>query len=146
MYLISQIKCKSHHIRSNLDIFRYGKVHVTLFLLGLCKLFNIANAEKKQHTWSKPAVFFSKPTKSRKSRSHSSRPSKKTGSPKTPKKRSASAKSTKDEVDILSPAAMENVYYISHNAVDCLEFRGFGWPHSKKKRKKKKGTKRKKKK
>nr|XP_046235452.1 small lysine-rich protein 1 [Scatophagus argus] len=86
------------------------------------------------------------PTKSRKSRSHSSRPAKKSGSPKTPKKRSTSAKSTKTEVDILSPAAMENVYYISHNAVDCLEFRGFGWPHSKKKKKKKKGTKRKKKK
>uniref|UniRef100_A0A673XMB1 Uncharacterized protein n=1 Tax=Salmo trutta TaxID=8032 RepID=A0A673XMB1_SALTR len=32
------------------------------------------------------------------------------------------------EEDILSPAAMQNVYYISHNAVDCLEFRGFGWP------------------
>ncbi|CAK6949853.1 small lysine-rich protein 1 [Scomber scombrus] len=87
------------------------------------------------------------PTKSRKSRSHSSRPAKKSGSPKTPKKRSSSAKSTKKEVDILSPAAMENVYYISHNAVDCLEFRGFGWPKSKNKNKKKKnGTKRKKKK
>ncbi|KAM8739946.1 small lysine-rich protein 1 [Acanthopagrus schlegelii] len=84
------------------------------------------------------------PTKSRKSRSHSSRPAKKTGGPKTPKKRSASAKTTKTKVDILSPAAMENVYYIAHNAVDCLEFRGFGWPHSNKK-KKKKGTKRKKK-
>ncbi|KAL7370429.1 hypothetical protein ABVT39_000442 [Epinephelus coioides] len=85
------------------------------------------------------------PTKIKKSRSQSSRPAKKTGSPKTPKKKSSSAKSTKTEVDILSPAAMENVYYISHNAVDCLEFRGFGWPHSNKK-KKKKGTKRKKKK
>ncbi|XP_018543037.1 small lysine-rich protein 1 [Lates calcarifer] len=85
------------------------------------------------------------PTKSKKSRSQSSRPAKKTGSPKTPKKKSSSAKSTKTEVDILSPAAMENVYYIAHNAVDCLEFRGFGWPSSNKK-KKKKGTKRKKKK
>ncbi|XP_034530018.1 small lysine-rich protein 1 [Notolabrus celidotus] len=87
---------------------------------------------------------FSMPPKSRKSRSHSSRPAKKTGAPKTPKKRSSSAKSTKTEVDILSPAAMENIYYISHNAVDCLEFRGFGRPHSN--NKKKKGTKKKKKK
>ncbi|XP_029317623.1 small lysine-rich protein 1 [Cottoperca gobio] len=79
-----------------------------------------------------------------KSRSHSSSPAKKTGGPKTPQKRSSSAKPTKKEVDILSPAAMENIYYISHNAVDCLEFRGFGWPNSKKK-KKKKGTKPKKK-
>nr|XP_019947900.1 PREDICTED: small lysine-rich protein 1 [Paralichthys olivaceus] len=87
------------------------------------------------------------PTKSRKSRSHSSRPAKKTGGLKTPKKRSSSAKTTKTEGDILSPAARENVYYISHNAVDCLGFRGFGWPNANKKKKgKKKGTKRKKKK
>uniref|UniRef100_UPI0009B45C0F small lysine-rich protein 1 n=1 Tax=Monopterus albus TaxID=43700 RepID=UPI0009B45C0F len=79
----------------------------------------------------------SKPTKSKKLKSN--RP---TGSSKTPKNRS-SAKSTKKEVDILSPAAMENVYYISHNAVECLECRGFGWPNANKK--KKKGTKQKKK-
>ncbi|XP_068443117.1 small lysine-rich protein 1 [Clinocottus analis] len=83
------------------------------------------------------------PTKSRKSRSHSSRPAKKTGSPKTPQKTSSSAKSTKTEVDLLSPAAMENLYYISHNAADCLKFRGFGWSNS---NKKKKGKKQKKKK
>uniref|UniRef100_A0A3Q3VW02 Uncharacterized protein n=1 Tax=Mola mola TaxID=94237 RepID=A0A3Q3VW02_MOLML len=76
----------------------------------------------------------------KKSRSHSLRPAKKTGKTKTNKKRSSSAKSTKVEVDILSPAARENVYYISHNAMDCLGFRGFGWPHSKNK---KKGTKKK---
>ncbi|XP_035471426.1 small lysine-rich protein 1 isoform X2 [Scophthalmus maximus] len=86
------------------------------------------------------------PTKSRKTRTHSSRPAKKTGSPKTQKKRSSSnAKPNKTEVDILSPAAMENVYYIAHNAGDCLKFRGFGWPKANK-TKKKKGTKRKKKK
>ncbi|XP_032361088.1 small lysine-rich protein 1 [Etheostoma spectabile] len=85
------------------------------------------------------------PTKSRKSRSHISSPAKKSGSQKAPQKTSSSAKSPKTEVDILSPAAMENVYYISHNAVDCLVFRGFGWQNSNKK-KKKKGTKRKKKK
>uniref|UniRef100_A0A8C1EB89 Small lysine rich protein 1 n=2 Tax=Cyprinus carpio TaxID=7962 RepID=A0A8C1EB89_CYPCA len=52
-------------------------------------------------------------------------------------KRSVSAKFTKTDVDILSPAAMENVYYISHNAVDCLEFRGFGWTGATKKKGKK---------
>uniref|UniRef100_A0A3Q3IX96 Small lysine rich protein 1 n=1 Tax=Monopterus albus TaxID=43700 RepID=A0A3Q3IX96_MONAL len=62
---------------------------------------------------------------------------------KMPKNNRSSAKSTKKEVDILSPAAMENVYYISHNAVECLECRGFGWPNANKK--KKKGTKQKKK-
>ncbi|XP_036373393.1 small lysine-rich protein 1 [Megalops cyprinoides] len=70
-----------------------------------------------------------------KSRSHSARPVKK-GKRKRSSKRSSSAKSAKREVDIFSPAAMENVYYISHNAVDCLEFRGFAWPESKKKGKK----------
>uniref|UniRef100_A0A672ZMB9 Small lysine rich protein 1 n=1 Tax=Sphaeramia orbicularis TaxID=375764 RepID=A0A672ZMB9_9TELE len=60
-------------------------------------------------------------------------------------KRSTSAKSTKKEVDIFSPAAMENLYYISHNAVDCLEFRGFGQPNSKKKKKKSKRVKKNKK-
>ncbi|XP_034719532.1 small lysine-rich protein 1 isoform X2 [Etheostoma cragini] len=86
------------------------------------------------------------PTKSRKSKSHSSSPAKKSGGPKAPQKTSSCAKPPKTEVDILSPAAMENLYYISHNAVDCLVFRGFGWPNSNKKKKKKKGTKRKKKK
>ncbi|XP_071389734.1 small lysine-rich protein 1 [Centroberyx affinis] len=88
-------------------------------------------------------MFHSKPTKARRSRSHSARPAKKTERRRSSKKRSSSAKSTKTDVDILSPAAMENAYYISHNAVDCLEFRGFGWPNSNKKKKRKKGTKRK---
>ncbi|KAK2858883.1 hypothetical protein Q5P01_003503 [Channa striata] len=81
------------------------------------------------------------PTKSKKSRPNKSRLAKKAGNQKASKNTSGSAKT---EVDLLSPAAMENVYYISHNAVDCLQFRGFGWPNSTKK-KKKKGTKRKKK-
>ncbi|XP_034262985.1 small lysine-rich protein 1 [Pantherophis guttatus] len=42
------------------------------------------------------------------------------------------------EVDILSPAAMLNLYYIAHNAAACLEFRGFQWPGSLKKKGKKK--------
>ncbi|XP_029486010.1 small lysine-rich protein 1 isoform X2 [Oncorhynchus nerka] len=71
-------------------------------------------------------------TKSRKSRSK--RPVKKAERRRSSKKRSVSAKATKSEVDILSPAAMQNVYYISHNAVDCLAFRGFGWPKSTKKK------------
>ncbi|XP_029902299.1 small lysine-rich protein 1 [Myripristis murdjan] len=89
-------------------------------------------------------ILHPKPTKSRRSRSHSAKPAKKTERQKSSKRSSSSAKSTSADVDILSPAAMENVYYISHNVVDCLEFRGFGWPNSKKK--KKKGMKRKKKK
>ena len=32
------------------------------------------------------------------------------------------------EVDILSPAAMLNLYYIAHNVADCLQLRGFRWP------------------
>ncbi|KAM9836049.1 small lysine-rich protein 1 [Aulostomus maculatus] len=79
-------------------------------------------------------VFSSKPPKSRKSRSNSSKPAKKTGNT---KKRSSSAKSIKTELDLLSPAAMENLYYISHNAGDCLAFRGFGWPRKKSKKRKK---------
>lgn len=48
-----------------------------------------------------------------------------------------SAAKEKKEVTILSPAAMENLYYIAHSAVDALEIRGFGWegdgPRKKKK-------------
>ncbi|XP_061107843.1 small lysine-rich protein 1 [Conger conger] len=84
------------------------------------------------------------PPKARKSKSHSAGQAKKGKRKGSTKKRSASAKSVQKEVDILSPAAMENAYYISHNAMDCLEFRGFGWPGATKKGKK--GTKKKKKK
>ncbi|XP_069812365.1 small lysine-rich protein 1 [Dendropsophus ebraccatus] len=59
-------------------------------------------------------------------------------------KKSKKSKEPKPEVDILSPAAMLNAYYISHNAVDCLEFRGFGWSGApKKKGRKGKGKKKK---
>lgn len=51
----------------------------------------------------------------------------------------------KEEVTIMSPSAMENLYYIAHSAVDALEVRGFGWegggPKKKKKRKGRKGGK-----
>ncbi|XP_041442530.1 small lysine-rich protein 1-like isoform X2 [Xenopus laevis] len=49
-------------------------------------------------------------------------------------KKSKKTKAPKPEVDILSPAAMLNAYYISHNAVDCLSFRGFTWPGEPKKK------------
>ncbi|XP_067284092.1 small lysine-rich protein 1 [Pseudorasbora parva] len=77
------------------------------------------------------------PSGTKKSRAQSARPAKKSKRKRSSKKRSVSAKSTKTGVDILSPAAMENIYYISHNAVDCLEFRGFGWPGATKKKGKK---------
>ena len=50
------------------------------------------------------------------------------------------------QVDILSPPAMLNLYYISHNSPDALSKRGFGWGGPKKKKKGKGGGKKKKKK
>ncbi|XP_077357409.1 small lysine-rich protein 1 [Festucalex cinctus] len=79
--------------------------------------------------------------KTTKSRSHSSKPTKKTGPPKAAKKRSTGDKAAKeDAADVLSVAAMQNVYYIAHNAATCLEFRGYGCS----KDKRNKATKRKK--
>ncbi|XP_075711219.1 small lysine-rich protein 1 [Rhinoderma darwinii] len=79
------------------------------------------------------------PTKSAKSRGSSKSKSKRRKS-----KKSKKSKEPKPEVNILSPAAMLNAYYISHNAVDCLEFRGFSWSGApKKKGKKGKGKKKK---
>ncbi|XP_075907711.1 small lysine-rich protein 1 [Nelusetta ayraudi] len=88
---------------------------------------------------------FVQPTKTRKPKSHSAKPAKKTRKQKSPSNTSSNAKSTGAELDILSAAAMENLYYISHNAMDCLTFRGFGWQHSQKTKKKRKGRKKKKK-
>ncbi|CAN8175929.1 unnamed protein product [Coccothraustes coccothraustes] len=51
-----------------------------------------------------------------------------------------SSKRVKKEViavDLFSPAAMLNAYYICHNAAAFLEFRGHPWPGSLKKRGKK---------
>ncbi|XP_068128729.1 small lysine-rich protein 1 [Hyperolius riggenbachi] len=81
------------------------------------------------------------PTKSAKSKGSA----KSNGKGKKVKKTKKKSKEPKPEVDILSPAAMLNAYYISHNAVDCLEFRGFNWSGAPKK-KGKKGKKGKKKK
>ncbi|XP_054656145.1 small lysine-rich protein 1 [Dunckerocampus dactyliophorus] len=76
-------------------------------------------------------------TKSTKSRYQGSKPGKKTGNPKSGKKRSSSDKVTKKDVDVFGPAAMQNVYYIAHNAAACLEFRGYGWSKDKRKKGKK---------
>ncbi|KAJ8262253.1 hypothetical protein GJAV_G00164330 [Gymnothorax javanicus] len=80
------------------------------------------------------------PKKAKKSTSHSAGPAKKGKRKSSPKKGSSTSSSTKREVDILSPPAMENAYYISHNAVDCLQFRGFTWPGASKKKGKKELT------
>ncbi|XP_053319108.1 small lysine-rich protein 1 [Spea bombifrons] len=72
------------------------------------------------------------PTKSAKSKG-SGKPHSKGKKSKKLKK----SKTPKPEVDILSPAAMLNAYYISHNAVDCLGFRGFRWSGAPKKKGKK---------
>ncbi|KAK3755024.1 hypothetical protein QZH41_011060 [Actinostola sp. cb2023] len=91
----------------------------------------------------------SKTKKSAKGRSRSSshnspsRKGKKSG--KKSRSPSPSAKSKKP-VDLLSPDAMVNGYYISHNAEQFLGFRGFGYEgDSGKKKKKGKGKKKKKK-
>uniref|UniRef100_A0A8D0C4M8 Small lysine rich protein 1 n=1 Tax=Salvator merianae TaxID=96440 RepID=A0A8D0C4M8_SALMN len=53
------------------------------------------------------------------------------------KRKDKKGKKAATEVDILSPAAMLNLYYIAHNAAACLQFRGFPWPGSLKKKGKK---------
>ncbi|KFO85284.1 Small lysine-rich protein 1, partial [Buceros rhinoceros silvestris] len=58
----------------------------------------------------------------------------KRGKGKAPKK---NVKQVVKAVDVLSPAAMLNAYYICHNAAACLAFRGFPWPGSPKKKGKK---------
>ncbi|XP_021046851.1 small lysine-rich protein 1 [Mus pahari] len=45
-----------------------------------------------------------------------------------PKNSGKKQKLKKPEVDIMSPAAMLNLYYIAHNVADCLYLRGFPWP------------------
>ncbi|XP_052028794.1 small lysine-rich protein 1 [Apodemus sylvaticus] len=57
------------------------------------------------------------------------------GRPKTSGKKQ---KQKKPEADILSPAAMLNLYYIAHNVADCLYLRGFPWPGAPKGKKGKK--------
>lgn len=82
-------------------------------------------------------LFVFQPAETKKSKSHSAKPKKKSDKKRPSRKRSANSTCTKPAVDILSPAAIENAYYISHNAVDCLEFRGFGWAEAPKKKGKK---------
>jgi len=72
----------------------------------------------------------------------------KTGKAASPKARTARKKKRKEEVvevterceGILCPAAMDNLYYIAHDAADALRLRGFLW-HQAKGGKKKKGKK-----
>ncbi|XP_004398062.1 small lysine-rich protein 1 [Lontra canadensis] len=54
--------------------------------------------------------------------------------------KSRGKKQKKPEVDILSPAAMLNLYYIAHNVADCLQLRGFRWPGAPKSKKGKNKT------
>nr|XP_055163332.1 small lysine-rich protein 1 [Nyctereutes procyonoides] len=54
--------------------------------------------------------------------------------------KSGGKKQKKPEVDILSPAAMLNLYYIAHNVADCLHLRGFRWPGAPKSKKGKNKT------
>ncbi|CAF0729573.1 unnamed protein product [Rotaria sp. Silwood1] len=55
-------------------------------------------------------------------------------------KRKSNGKSAEDrpDIDVLSPAAVINAYYICHNVADCLDARGFAWEGAKKGKKKKK--------
>ena len=79
-----------------------------------------------------------------KPRGRSKSPSKKKTSKKKGKAKSRSVSPQKNNVDLLSKAAMENAYYISHNATQFLSFRGFAWEGSggkTKKKGKKKGKK-----
>uniref|UniRef100_A0A8C3XBI7 Small lysine rich protein 1 n=1 Tax=Cyanoderma ruficeps TaxID=181631 RepID=A0A8C3XBI7_9PASS len=61
--------------------------------------------------------------------------------PKGGKGKKSSKKGAKKEVkgvNLFTPAAMLNAYYISHNAAAFLQFRGYPWPGSLKKKGKKK--------
>ncbi|CAF1135544.1 unnamed protein product [Adineta ricciae] len=60
------------------------------------------------------------------------------GSPKRKSKSKKKAAEPRPEIDILSPAAVINAYYICHDVTDCLTARGFAWEGAKKKKKKKK--------
>ncbi|XP_045711539.1 small lysine-rich protein 1 [Phyllostomus hastatus] len=62
------------------------------------------------------------------------------GKRKKGKDKAPGKKLKKPEVDILSPAAMLNLYYIAHNVADCLHLRGFHWPGAPKSKKGKSKT------
>lgn len=79
------------------------------------------------------------------SRGSSRSPSRKGGKKGGKKSRSPSPSKTKKDVDLLSPDAMVNGYYIAHNAPQFLGYRGFGWDTEAKGKKKKKGKGKKKK-
>ncbi len=75
--------------------------------------------------------------KSRRSKSTTSTQSKSKGEKSKRPKSSSPAEKKREPVDILSPVAMINAYYICHDAIDCLDKRGFKWEGAKKKKKKK---------
>ncbi|XP_072097673.1 small lysine-rich protein 1 [Mobula birostris] len=56
------------------------------------------------------------------------------GGKKKKKKKKEKASKAQVEVDILSPAAMFNLYYIAHNVPSALAYRGFPWPGRPKKK------------
>ncbi|KFP01997.1 Small lysine-rich protein 1, partial [Calypte anna] len=60
----------------------------------------------------------------------------KSSKPKGRKGKGSKKKQKKEEkeVDLLSPAAMLNAYYICHNAPAFLQLRGFPWPGAPKKK------------
>ncbi|KAF6037715.1 hypothetical protein EB796_003977 [Bugula neritina] len=85
--------------------------------------------------------------KSRNASAKSAKKGKKSsGGRKSSAKKNKVAPQTLSTIDILSPAAMENLYYIAHNSPDALTMRGFGYtgPKVKKKKGGKKGKKKKK--
>lgn len=89
-----------------------------------------------------------KSAKSGRSRSSSKSPSRKKTGKKSGKKSRSPSPSVKGKKppDLLSPDAMVNGYYISHNVTQFLEYRGFGWANEGAGKKKKgKGKKKKKK-
>ena len=53
------------------------------------------------------------------------------------KKSASTEKIEKPPVDMLSPVAMENLYFIAHGAPEALVLRGFGWENAPKKKGKK---------
>ncbi|TRY65400.1 hypothetical protein DNTS_023145 [Danionella cerebrum] len=84
------------------------------------------------------------PSGRKKARSQSARPATKSKrKPTSRKKRSVSAKTSKPELDLLSPEARKNLYYICHNVMDCLELTGFRWTGASNKKTGKKGKKQK---
>merc|ERR1711962_956743 len=103
----------------------------------------IVDMPGKKAGYSRSAKALPRQPRGSRSRSRSKSPG---GKKKGRKARSASpGKVAKKPVDLMSPAAMTNAYYIAHGAQEFLDMRGFGWPDAPKGKKKGKGKKKKKK-